>query len=880
MIPGIGMTLFMGLCSSALTGRALGQDQDIGVVGQQQQQQQNEVQPQITVPQPQNAVGIRPQRAEQETVYSDSAGSEPRQGVRNGQLQQFYLPRDPITDMQRLSSAATGKILPIYGRDLFQQAPSTFAPADQVPSLPSYVVGPGDQLLIRLWGPESFNGQLTVDSGGSIYIPQVGGIHVAGLRVDELEEKISADIRHTFRNFTLSVNLGHLRSVQVYVVGEARKPGMYTVSSLSTVLNVLFASGGPNVNGSLRRIEVRRGGATVGELDLYDLLLKGDKSKDLRLESNDTIFIPAVGPQVALGGSVNHPAIYELRGETTVGAVLELAGGLTPIGLNSEISLERIGADHVRSAFTVKLDATGNATPLRNGDVLYVNHVTGAFEQSVSIRGNLANPGKFPWHPGMRLSEIIPDRQSLLTNDYWQERNKLGLPTPLFEPLNQRERETTPPATLPRQDEQRAYNQSSRTYPDLQQQNSASSEQQLYSGTSGTQYGDESNDISGSQNDIRGSGTGTSDRDILAARMRSGNTADETNGQTTVTRGTLADQQQAVESGSLATQGHRTLIKIPAPEIDWSYAVIERLNPDTLRNSLVPFHLGKLVQEHDASQDLELQPGDVVTIVSQTDIHGPQDEQTKYVRLEGEFKSAGVYSVGPNETLDDLVRRIGGLTDKAYLYGASFVRETARVFQQQRLDEYVSQLAISMQRESAVRAASSTTGLSDPNSLAEQRDLIAQFRRLRATGRIVLQFKPDSTDVASIPHIALEDGDVFRVPSRPATVAVIGAVHGQNVFLHDPTRRVNYYVALAGKPTSTADKDHAFIIRADGSVFSREHRVGSWGNAFDTAQVEPGDAIVIPEKPVRASALRQFIDYSQVFSQLALGAAAISVIKQ
>jgi len=266
--------------------------------------------------------------------------------------------------------------------------------------------------------------------------------------------------------------------------------------------------------------------------------------------------------------------------------------------------------------------------------------------------------------------------------------------------------------------------------------------------------------------------------------------------------------------------------------------------------------------------------------VSQTDIHGPQDEQTKYVRLEGEFKSAGVYSVGPNETLDDLVRRIGGLTDKAYLYGASFVRETARVFQQQRLDEYVSQLAISMQRESAVRAASSTTGLSDPNSLAEQRDLIAQFRRLRATGRIVLQFKPDSTDVASIPHIALEDGDVFRVPSRPATVAVIGAVHGQNVFLHDPTRRVNYYVALAGKPTSTADKDHAFIIRADGSVFSREHRVGSWGNAFDTAQVEPGDAIVIPEKPVRASALRQFIDYSQVFSQLALGAAAISVIKQ
>jgi protein involved in polysaccharide export with SLBB domain len=878
----IGMTLFLGLCSSAWPGRVQGQDMGAVV------QQQNAVQPQISIPQ-QNSVQRQPQNAGQEPVYSDSAGSEPRQGLRGEERLPFYLPRDPITDMQRLSSSATGKMLPIYGRDLFQQAPSTFAPADQVPSLPSYVVGPGDQLLVRLWGPESFNGQLTVDGGGSIYIPQVGGIHVAGLRVDELEEKISADIRHTFRNFNLSVNLGHLRSVQVYVVGEARKPGVYTVSSLSTVLNVLFASGGPNVNGSLRRIEVRRGGTTIGELDLYDLLLKGDKSKDLRLESNDTIFIPSVGPQVALGGSVNHPAIYELRGETTVGAILDLAGGFTPIGLNSEISLERIGADHVRTAFTVKLDATGHEMPLRNGDVLYANHMTAAFQQSVAIRGNLANPGKFSWHPGMRLSEIIPDRQSLLTTDYWQQRNKLGLPTPLFEPLpspNQRQPGQAGQFPLQGQDEAfpynqnyaQGYNQNSRTYSDPQQQYPLS-DQQLYSPI---QNGYGTSDSTGSgtgTSDSTGSGTGTSDRDLLAARMRSGGSMDETNDQTTLTRGTLADQQQATESGSLATQGHRTQIKIPAPEIDWSYAVIERLNPDTLRNSLVPFHLGKLVQEHDASQDLELQPGDVVTIVSQTDIHVPQDERTKYVHLEGEFKGAGVYSVGPNETLDELVRRAGGLSDKAYLYGASFTRESARVFQQQRLDEYVSQLAISMQREGAVRAASSNSGISDPNALAEQRDLIAQFRKLRATGRIVLQFKPNSASVDTIPHISLEDGDVFRVPSRPATVAVIGAVHGQNVFLHDPSRRVNYYLALAGKPTSTADKDHAFIIRADGSVLSREHTLGSWMNAFDTALVEPGDAIVIPEKPVRPSAIRQLIDYSQIFSQLALGAAAITVIQ-
>ncbi len=422
----LGFTLLLGSCIGTLSPYAMGQDQTTRVP------QQTPVQP-PTLGQTQTPV--QQQNPSPQTVYSDSAGFDPRQRARDDERQQNYFPRDPVTDMQRLSNAATGQMLPIYGRDLFQQAPSTFAPSDQIPALADYVVGPGDQLLVRLWGPEAFNGQLTVDSGGSVYIPQVGGIHVAGLRVDQLEEKMSADIRHTFRNFNLSVNLGHLRSVQVYVVGEARRPGAYTVSSLSTVLNVLFASGGPNVNGSLRRIEVRRGGTTIDELDLYDLLLNGDKSKDVRLESNDTIFIPPAGPQVALAGSVNHPAIYELRGETTVGAILDLAGGFTPIGLNSEISLERFNADHVRSVFEVKLDTAGRETPLHNGDVIYANHVTAAFEQMVTIRGNLANAGKFPWHPGMRVSEIIPDRQSLLTNDYWQQRNKLGLPTPLFEPL-------------------------------------------------------------------------------------------------------------------------------------------------------------------------------------------------------------------------------------------------------------------------------------------------------------------------------------------------------------------------------------------------------------------------------------------------------------
>ncbi len=832
----------------------------------------------------------RDQRPDQGTqLYVDSASTNNNRRQTDANQTNVFFPPDPLVDMQRLAKAATGETVPVFGRDLFQRAPSTFAPADQIPTLSDYLLGPGDEVLLRLWGPESFNGQLTVDSTGSIYVPQVGAIHVAGLRVDQLQEHISADIRHTFRNFNLSVNLGHLRSIQVYVVGEARRPGAYTVSSLSTVLNVLFVSGGPNVQGSLRRIQVRRDGKVVSELDLYDLILRGDKSQDIRLQANDTIFIPAAGPQVALAGSIRHPAVYELRGDTTVGSLLDLAGGFTPTGSTTQISLERIEENRSRAAMTVNLDATGKATLLHDGDVLFANHISAAYQQSVTIRGNLANPGRFPWHAGMHLSDIIPDRMSLLTRNYWEQRNRLGVPVPLFEPLR---------PIRPRQ-------QTSRT------QNGQTLNGQTQNGQANNGItGDPTTGIVSNRAGISSLGpdpdTLDPSQDSNFDQSYNGNTANTNNQysnsdqrnrsrdsqeqgdreglmrppETSLSSGSLAEEQQAATSRNIANIGPRNTIKIPAPEIDWSYAVIERLDPVTLKNSLVPFNPEKLLQNHDPSQNLELQPGDIVTILSQADVHVPQDEQTKFVRLEGEFKGSGVYSVGPDETLADLVQRAGGLSTKAYLYGASFTRESARIAQQQRLDEYVTSVSISMQRSAAIRAASSNNAVVDPNALVEQRDIIAQLRKLRATGRIVLEFRPESSGSESIPRIPLEDGDVFRVPSRPLTVNVIGAVYGQSVFLFDSRRRVEDYVLLAGKENPIADRSHAFIIRADGSVYSRQRAKGVWKNGFDAAQINPGDSIVIPEKPIKPAFIRQFVDYSQLFSSFALGAAALSVIKQ
>ena len=758
-------------------------------------------------------------------TYIDRSGSygsdQPQSPV--GRAATPIAPPEPTTDLQRLAQSSTGELLPIFGHDLFQAVPSTFAPGDQLAISPDYVVGPGDDVLLRIWGPEVFNGQLTVDRSGAIYVPNIGPIRVAGLRFDELQKQINAALSRTYRNFDTSVNLGHLRSIQIYVVGEARHPGAYTVSSLSTVLNALFASGGPDAQGSLRHVQIRRVGRPISEFDLYDFILHGDKSKDIPLQSGDTIFIPAAGPEVALAGSVRHPAIYELAGQSSLQELLDLAGGFSPTASTDRLSLERIENDRTRHASSITLDLGGRETPLRDGDVLFVQHISAAYDRTVSIRGNLANPGRFAWHQGMRLSEIIPDRESLLTTGYWEQRNRLGVPVPLFQRAANADQPDTPASGQPAP--------------------SASSTTTL--------------------------------------NPRSESTSQATGGQQPrLTTGPIAATplpQQRTEDSAQPLK--RNLITIPAPEIDWSYAVIERLDSKTLKNSLVPFNLGRLVQDGDQTQNLELQPGDTVTILSQNDVAVPQEMRTKYIRLEGEFVASGVYSVGPRDTLADVVRKAGGFTSDAYLYGSNFTRESARVFQQQRLDEYISSLSADMERAAANRSVTSLTGAADPTTISEQRLFVEQLRQLRATGRVVLEFTPESAGAGVVPDVRLEDGDVFQVPAKPSTVSVVGAVYGQNVFLYSASRRLADYVALAGRPNRIADRKHAFIIRADGSIFSRESAKGALSNNFDGTRINPGDSIVIPEKLIKPPILRDLIAYSQVLSGFGLAAAAIAVIK-
>jgi len=713
---------------------------------------------------------------------------------------------EDLTEFQQMVTATTGRRVPIFGASLFNNRPSTFAPVEDVNVGPGYIIGPGDELRLQLSGQINQQLNVVVDRTGAISLPGLGAVHVAGLPFGQLAQYLRDQAGKIYRNFDLSVNMGSLRTIQVFVFGQAQQPGSYSISSLSTLLNALFVSGGPLPQGSVRDIQVKRGGQTIAHFDLYDLLLHGDKSHDVNLATGDVIFIPTVGPQVAVVGSISNPAIYELKGETTVGQVVGLAGGETNVAAGSSVRLERIYQHTMRSIEDVSGTAQSGER-VQNGDIISVASIVDRFRDAVTLRGNVANPGRYVWHPGMRVSDLIPNKEALITRNYWRKRNLLGQSTPDYSP------------------------------------NPVDTEGALKAnGTSNTP-------------------NGTRD------------TAQPTT--TTPDSGGSSVGNALTPANSIFSA--QTDVILSAPDIDWSYAVIERQSTKDLTTSLLSFNLGKVVLDEDPAQNLELLPGDVITIFSKADLRVPSAQQTRIVRLEGEFVGAGVYSVLPGETLRSLLRRAGGFTGDAYLYGSEFTRESTRRVEEQRLREYADQLeaqASAVTSANQARAISPSDQAAATASAVDVQTAVARLREIKPIGRIVLDLKPDSTGVDSVPDLALEDGDRFIVPRLPSNVNVEGQVYSANAFVFTPGRRVIDYLREAGGPDRQADRKRTFVLRADGSVVSRQYA------NVDRALIFPGDTIVVPPVIDKRSLMQRIVDVATIVGQFGLGAATIAILSR
>jgi protein involved in polysaccharide export with SLBB domain len=683
------------------------------------------------------------------------------------------------SEFQKFISDSTGKILPIFGSEFFANAPSTFAPILNSPVPADYPLGAGDELLIRGWGTIDIDYRATIDRNGTISIPTIGSVVLAGVKAGEAEAVIRGAIGKLYKGVTVNVNFGQLRAITVYVVGQASRPGTYTVSSMSTLVTALFASGGPNANGSMRRVQVKRAGKVVAELDLYAFIAKGDKSADIKLQDGDSIYIPPAGGYVALVGKVNAPAIYELKsGSDTIELLLDFAGGLPVVADPRRAFLERIdpSKNHPRSVEDFALNTDGLKRTLKNGDVLNVNSITPDFSNAVVLRGNVDQSMRAPFKPGMRVTDLIPNREYLITRNSTKRQNNVVS-------TGEAERDTNEAA------------------------------------------------------------------DGIASRI-----------------GGLID------------------------EINWDYAVVERVNRADLSVKLIPFNLGNVFSNPNSPDNVQLQPGDTVTIFSQQDVAVPMDKRRVFVRVEGEVNTPGVYQMTAGDTLQTLMEKAGGPTSNAYLFGTGFYRESVRKEQEVNLEKAASRLETQLRNEQSkgvanVRAQSA----SDAQAAAAQRETemqlskeaIARFRQLKPTGRIAFGLEPTELSFSRLPRIKLENGDRLVVAAKPAFVHVFGAVNAEASPLWRPNSRVKDYLQMAGV-TADADVDNSFIMRVDGTVVSSSSR-GWFAGGIGGLEVMPGDSIVIPEKFDKETTWTKFTqgtrEWAQIFANFGLGAAAVKTLR-
>ncbi|MBI3382873.1 MAG: SLBB domain-containing protein [Aquabacterium sp.] len=727
----------------------------------------------------------------------------------------------PPNEFQRFVLETSGQALPLFGTSFFSQASAAYVPQSNAPVSPDYRVGPGDEMQIRGWGAVDIDVRAVVDRDGMIHIPRIGAVSLNGIRSAQAEDVIRAAIGKYYRDFQLSVTMGQLRGITVYVVGQARKPGSYTLSSSSTLVSALFASGGPNQNGSMRHVQVKRAEKTVTDLDLYAFLAKGDKSADIKLQDGDTIVIPAAKGFVALSGKVANSAVYELAGDgETIGSMLAVAGGLPVVADPKRAQLERLDPNKkpARTVEAFALDAQGLSKKLRSGDLLTVSALVPEFGNAVTLRGNVAQPIRSPWRSGMKIRDLIPDKAYLMSRASIKRQNEVML-----------------------SDEDRlAANADG--FPD-----DASASQPRYLPQDGAV-------AQGGQPLQRGQNRGAYVRTSKEVRDNADTLADRI--------GNLVD------------------------EINLDYAVIERVDAVNVSVKLLPFSLGKALEDANSPDNLALQPGDIVTVFSVNDVRVPQAKRQVFVRVEGEVQRPGIYQMQPGDGLPQLIEKAGGLTPDAYLFGSGFFREEVKRAQTQNLEQLVRRLEAQVDTRLSAAAASvssSDAGVAQIRVQAEaqaQKQALERLRNLKPSGRIMLGLNNDQVQPNKLPALRLENQDRLVVPARPDFVYVLGSVNTESSLIWRQGASVQQYLDQSGL-TSGADIDEIFVLRADGSVLTN---TGRWFSSVRGATVLPGDVIVLPEKTDHESAWSVFTrnakDITQIVYQFSLGAAAIKTLRQ
>ncbi len=715
-----------------------------------------------------------------------------------------------------------------FGYDLFASDPSTFAPGNEVPIPSDYRIGPGDEVEIQLFGQRNDTYSLGISREGMIRFPGIGPINAfeKGTSFIDLKNHLREKIREQLgEGVQSSITLGAFRSIRIFLLGEVRKQGAYTISALSTTINALLSCGGIKESGSLRTIQLKRAGEVIATLDLYNLLMRGDTSADQPLQPGDVIFVPVIEKQITVSGAVRRPAKYEIKGDETLQSAIALAGGSLDRSELDMIRLERMDSSFRLNVKNLSLFKDESFT-VRAGDQISLGFAGNAIKNSVSIIGAAENVGEYEWKSGLVLQDIINDPLDLLPNvdfEYGLIRRKKAngiihclcfVPSDLFSPVEGKL------VALQKMDQIYFFTRDSREelleslLKKLRKQNYFGSNSRLVRISGSVHYpGEYPFTDSMSLTDLFRAAGGAKDSAYLLDAE--------------ITRIGLDPNNSA--------------------KIDHI-----RLSKNQLSNETT-------------SATFKLKPYDSVSIKPI-----PLWKEGESIEISGEVKFPGSYSIKIGETLHDVLKRAGGINERAFPQGSVFSRENLRLKEDEQRERLIAQLESDL--ATATLAAQSSEDAAKAQSAA--RSMLSRLRNSESQGRLVIDLS-EIIEKGEESQLLVKSGDKLFVPEIPYAVSVSGEVQFPTSHLYDEKLDLKDYLNRSGGYTQNADKDRTFVVKANGAVMSKGGN--AWFDGVSASKViSPGDVIVVPIDVKQTRFLENLTYSTQIIYQLAVAAAAVN----
>lgn len=801
-----------------------------------------------------------------------------------------------------------------FGYDVFANAPSTFAPMMDIAIPDSYILGSGDTLNIQMFGKQNLDYQTKVSREGNIVIPELGKFSISGLTFLEAKKVLSAQVKERILGVEIAVNLVELRSMRVFVLGEAFKPGPYILSSLSSITHAIFAAGGTSDIGSLRAIQLKRNGKLITTLDLYDLLINGDSSNDLRLESGDVVFIPPVGDRATINGEVRRPAIYELISGDTFENVVNMAGGLLPSAYPSSTVVERFNKQNLRTVKNIDLsDAKYLNQLVKPGDHINVLPTSEQYEMSVSVIGAVSRPGKYQWHTGQKVSDLLPNVHSYLLDNadlYYSlvvrekglSRNIEVLQFNIIEALS--DKNSAQNIVLQPRDKILIFSNNEKndaldssldklayTSNELMDREKKLALEKYKNELFWQEYGDESKEYQ------------SLDEADAALELASKSLEELTGGNQSVKEVAVRDlalfsrkrllapvilklQNQAASGlpielvevvGSVKYPGIYPLATgmkviraveaagglLESAYLDKSEVTRNELSHGVALKKSINFSLRKAIAGD--SDNLVLQSKD------RLNIHQiPAWQENHIVELRGEFKFPGKYTISRGETLAQLIERAGGYTDYAYLEASVFTREKLKQLELQSLLRVSESLRMEIASKSLAQSKNSQMV-----DYSQAKLLLADLTKVKPVGRLVVDL-PDINS-GTEQDILLENGDILYVPTKQNSVNVIGQVQVATSHMYQSDLTAFDYVGLSGGIKQQADEARIYVIKANGAVEIPSNG-GDWFSSKIENELKPGDTVVVPLDSDYMDNLTLWATGTQIIYQAAVAIAAVAGI--